>query len=228
MVPLLIILFFLIRLPNLTLLPIFTDETNYLDWGWRAIHAPNHLWYSLYDAKPPLVMWFFGLSQSLISDPLLAGRLISVFFGLATLLGLYSLGRKLFSPSVAILAPIFYLLSPLFHLYDRQALMESALAAVFVWLIYFTNQPIISGLFLGLGLLIKPTALLFFAPFLLIRGLRLLKSSNFGRSFIHYLLAPVISLLVISPMLLQPIWQKTSSLTGQYLQFPSPVRKGMR
>jgi len=223
MVPLLIILYFLIRLPNLTLLPIFTDETNYLDWGWRATHAPGHLWYSLYDAKPPLVMWFFGLSQSLISDPLLAGRLVSVLFGALTLLGIYFLGKKLFSPSVGLWAPIFYSLSPIFHLYDRQALMESALAAVFVWLIYFVDHPVISGLLLGLGLLIKPTALLFFAPFLLIRTLSLLKSKNFGTSVLHFLLSIFIAFLVTLPMLIQPIWQKNSHLTGQYLQFPSPV-----
>jgi len=223
MVPLLLIAYFLIRLPNLTLLPIFTDETNYLDWGWRAIHAPNHLWYSLYDAKPPLVMWLFGLSESVVSDPLLAGRLVSVLTGALTLLGLYFLGKKLFSPSVAVLAPIFYLLSPLFHLYDRQALMESALAAVFVWLIYFVDQPVVSGLLLGLGLLIKPTALLFFAPFLLIYTLSVLKSKNFGRSILYFLLSIFLALLVTLPMLLQPIWQKTSSLTGQYLHFPSPV-----
>jgi len=223
MVPLLLIAYFLIRLPNLTLLPIFTDETNYLDWGWRAIHAPGHLWYSLYDAKPPLVMWLFGLSESVVSDPLLAGRLVSVLTGALTLLGLYFLGKKLFSPSVAVLAPIFYLLSPLFHLYDRQALMESALAAVFVWLIYFVDQPVVSGLLLGLGLLIKPTALLFFAPFLLIYTLSVLKSKNFGRSILYFLLSIFLALLVTLPMLLQPIWQKTSSLTGQYLHFPSPV-----
>lgn len=223
MVPLLIILYFLIRLPNLTLLPIFTDETNYLDWGWRAIHAPGHLWYSLYDAKPPLVMWLFGLFQSLISDPLLAGRLVSVLFGLATLLGLYFVAKKYFSVSVALLTSVFYLLSPLFHLYDRQALMESALTAVFVWLIYFFDHPLISGLLLGLGLLIKPTALLFFAPFLVIRSLSLLKSPNFGRAFLYSLISILLSLIIILPMLAQPIWQKTSSLTGQYLQFPSPV-----
>lgn len=223
MVPLLIILYFLIRLPNLTLLPIFTDETNYLDWGWREIHAPSHLWYSLYDAKPPLVMWLFGLSQSLISDPLLAGRLVSVLFGLATLLGLYFLGRKYFSLPTTLLSCLLYLTSPLFHLYDRQALMESALSAVFIWLIYFTNQPVVSGLLLGIGLLIKPTALLFFAPFLVIRGLLLLKSPNFGRSFLFILLSFLFSLIVVLPMLAQPIWQKTSSLTGQYLHFPSPA-----
>lgn len=222
MVLLLIALYFLIRLPNLTLLPIFTDETNYLDWGWRAIHAPGHLWYSLYDAKPPLVMWLFGIFESFIRNPLLAGRLVSVLFGLITLLGLYFLGKKYFSRPVALLTPVFYILSPIFHLYDRQALMESALAAVFVWLIYVEN-PILSGLLLGLGLLIKPTALLFLAPFLLLRGLSLLKSKNFGLSFLRSLTSIFIAFLVTLPMLIQPIWQKTSSLTGQYLQFPSPA-----
>lgn len=222
MVFLLIAFYFLVRLPNLTLLPIFTDETNYLDWGWRAIHAPGHLWYSLYDAKPPLVMWLFGIFESFIRNPLIAGRLVSVLFGLATLLGLYSLGKKLFNSQVALLAPITYTLTPLFHLYDRQALMESALAAVFVWLIYVEN-PILSGLLLGLGLLIKPTALLFFAPFLFLRGLSLLKSKNFGSSVLQSLISIFIAFLITLPMLIQPIFQKNSHLTGQYLQFPSPA-----
>src|SRR3989344_5533705 len=101
-----ILLLYLATRPiNLTLMPIFIDEANYLDWGWRETHTPNFLFYSLYDAKPPLVMWLFGLSQSAISDPLLAGRLVTVLFGLATLLGLYLISP--FSSLIYVFVPIF-------------------------------------------------------------------------------------------------------------------------
>lgn len=209
---LLILLYFLVRLPNLTKLPIFTDETNYLDWGWREIHIPHNLWYSLYDAKPPLIMWLYGLSQTLISDPLLAGRLVSVIIGVTVLLGIYN---------VAPLASLLYIFIPLFHLYDRQALMENSLAAIFIWSFYFLDNPLFLGVLLGLGLLIKPTAWLFIATYLLVGIFKKPWAGDFGHSFLRYLLAPFIALLVALPMFLQPLFQKNFSLSGQYIHLPN-------
>src|ERR1035437_2049252 len=86
---LLIIFYFVFRLINLTKLPIFNDEAIYLDWGWRETHRDGFLYYSLYDAKQPFLMWIFGIAESIISDPLFAGRLVSVVSGFLTLIGIY-------------------------------------------------------------------------------------------------------------------------------------------
>ena len=91
------IFYFVIRVINLTKLPIFNDESIYLDWGFRETHNPGFLYYSLYDAKQPLLMWIFGLFETIFSDPLFAGKLVSVLTGFITLLGLYKLSIEIFS-----------------------------------------------------------------------------------------------------------------------------------
>jgi len=61
-----ILFYFLLRLPKLTLIPIFNDEAIYLDWGWREIHGGASLFYSLYDGKQPLLMWVFGIVKEFL------------------------------------------------------------------------------------------------------------------------------------------------------------------
>ncbi len=165
-----ILLYFLLRLPFLTILPIFNDEAIYLDWGWRETDAPGLLFYSLYDAKQPLLMWVFGIGQHIFSDPLFAGRLVNVFCGLLSMTGIYLLGKHIWKTSTGIFAAILYAFSPLFAFYDRQALMESAIATIGIWscfvLLRIIQKPSYKNAFLlgaifGIGYLIKSTTLIF-------------------------------------------------------------------
>lgn len=193
-----LIIFLATRLINLTLLPIFVDEANYLDWGWRETHTKKFLFYSLYDAKPPGIMWLFGLSQSLITDPLLAGRLVIILFGLLTLIGLYKI-----SPPATIL----YTLSPIFLFFDRQALMETPLSTIGVWSYYFLTKkkPIISGLIIGFGMLIKTNAILFLIPTLILSG-----------SVVNAILALTAFLISGSPLFFQPQFWSTLGTNSRF------------
>lgn len=184
MLPLIFLLYGFSRLVNLTLLPIFNDEAIYLDWAWRSLHLPQSAFFSLYDAKPPLLLWLFGLSRAVFTDPLLAGRLVSIGFGLFSAAGLYCLASKLFRRRVGLLAALSYIFIPIFAFFDRQALMESALGAVNIWALYFfleivktqkIKPGICLGLILGLGFLIKYTAGIYF---LLVLILGLLAAFN--------------------------------------------------
>lgn len=179
--------YFITRLINLTKLPIFNDEAIYLDWGWREITQPGNLYFSLYDNKQPFLMWIFGISQSIFSDPLFAGRIVSVLTGFGTFLGIYFLSKKLFNDKVAILASLLYLIVPIFVFYDRQALMESTVGTVGVWSTYLfiglfeTNKrkfAVLLGIVLGLGFFIKSSALLFPAAFTLISLVLFFRGSN--------------------------------------------------
>ncbi len=134
---LLIVGYFLIRLINLLGSPIFNDEAIYLDWGWRETHVPGYLYYSLYDAKQPLLMWVFGIVQQVLPDPLFSGRIVSVFTGFLTLLGIFKISQKLFDTKTAFLASVFYTVIPIFSFFDRQALMESPVSAIGIWAGYF-------------------------------------------------------------------------------------------
>lgn len=174
----LITIYLLFRLPKLTLLPIFNDESIYLDWGWRMTHVPGFLYYSLYDAKQPFTMWLFGIFINFFPDPLFAGRFVSLLLGLLTLTGIYFLGKSLFNKRVGFVASITYTIIPIFVLFDRQALLESAISASGVWGLYFVTKALkgtrsvkselLAGLSIGLGFFSKSSALLFLLPTLII------------------------------------------------------------
>jgi 4-amino-4-deoxy-L-arabinose transferase-like glycosyltransferase len=230
------LLYFVLRLINLTKLPIFNDEAIYLDWGWRETHRTGNLYYSLYDAKQPFLMWIFGISESIFSDPLFAGRLVSVFAGLLTLVGIYKITKDFFTQKAALLAALFYIAVPIFSFYDRQALMESSIAAVGIWSCFFIlksikeksslKYPIFAGLILGIGLFIKSSSLVFlvsYAFFVLFHALYFKKMkmiNNFFASSVIFL--ATVSLLLINPQFWDTIGSNSRyTLTvSELLAFP--------
>ncbi|PIZ99234.1 MAG: hypothetical protein COX78_02075, partial [Candidatus Levybacteria bacterium CG_4_10_14_0_2_um_filter_35_8] len=90
------VLYFCIRLVALTIMPIFTDEAIYLRWAQIALHDSSWRFISLTDGKQPLFVWFAMIFMKFIQDPLFAGRLVSVFTGFFTLIGLWFLSLELF------------------------------------------------------------------------------------------------------------------------------------
>lgn len=204
-------LYFATRLVNLLKLPLFNDESIYIDWAGKEIGTKGLLFYSLYDGKPPLLMWIFGIFHKFIGDPLLAGRVVSVIAGFLTLLGIYKLSEKYFGERVARLAGLFYIAIPIFAFFDRQALMESALCAIGVWSIYYfldlIGKPSIKGAIMlgiiwGIGIFIKQSALIFIAAQIIIFiGIHFKKRD--GKFNIHFLLSLFISQAVLLPLYFQ-------------------------
>lgn len=209
----LVIFYFILRLINLLSFPIFNDEAIYLDWGWRETHVPGYLYYSLYDAKQPFLMWIFGISQQILPDPLFAGRIVSVFTGFLTLLGTYKISQKLFDTKVAFLASVFYTVIPIFSFFDRQALMESSISAIGIWAGYFLikltdkklyRYSLVLGVIFGIGFFIKSSSLIFLisfllcSPFLIKTSLKKIKVVEILFLTLFVFLA-VIFLLIINP-----------------------------
>jgi 4-amino-4-deoxy-L-arabinose transferase-like glycosyltransferase len=133
---LLLTCYLILRLPHLRDMPVFTDETTYLRWAQLIADSPFHnLWVSMKDAKLPLHYWLLALARPLAEDPVLAGRLLSAFFGAATLLLLLPLCRELHylvspvksSPLFGYLAAALVITSPLLSLLQRLALAEPLL-----------------------------------------------------------------------------------------------------
>ncbi len=83
--------YFLTRLINLTQLPVFCDEAIYIRWSQIMRREPGLRFISLQDGKQPLFMWLTIPFLKIFKDPLFAGRLVSVFAGFATLIGVISL-----------------------------------------------------------------------------------------------------------------------------------------
>lgn len=167
-------LFFLFtRFYNLTLLPIFTDESIYIYWAkFIATHHSN--WFiSLTDGKPPFFIWIIAifLKISPAGFYLFIGRFVSVLAGAIAIIGVYKLTLVLFnSRKTAFFAVFLCIINPFMLFYDRLVLYDAFLCAMLVWSVYFTvktartykkTDAFLWGLFLGLGLLTKSPAIVF-------------------------------------------------------------------
>lgn len=133
------LVFFITRLVNLTIIPVFADEAIYIHWAQRAWHNAAERFISLSDGKPPLHTWLMIPFLKVIADPLIAGRLLSVLSGLFTFLGTYFLTKRLFGNKTAGLVVLFALLSPFLLFYDRLAVADSLLAAFYIWSVYLAS-----------------------------------------------------------------------------------------
>ncbi len=128
---------------------------------------------SLTDGKPPLLIWFIALLLQVFPHDmyLIAGRLISVFAGGATIVGIYKVTDLLFSSKkIAYLAAFLAIINPFMIFYDRIALYDSLLTSFLLWGVYFAiktaqtfskKDAALWGLFLGLAFLTKPPAVIF-------------------------------------------------------------------
>ena len=165
------ILYFFLRLKNLTILPIFADEAIYIRWS-QVMKAESTLRFlPLSDGKQPLFMWLLMPVFSFFNDPLFAGRFLSVMAGFGTLLGIFLLSLGLFrSRVVALLSCLIYALVPFAVFFDRMALVDSLLTMFGVWILFLgvllvryqrIDLAMVTGLVLGGALLTKSPAMFF-------------------------------------------------------------------
>jgi 4-amino-4-deoxy-L-arabinose transferase-like glycosyltransferase len=161
----------LLRLYQLTLLPIFADEAIYVRWA-QVMRAEETLRFlPLSDGKQPLYMWSVIPFLKLFSDPLFAGRFLSVLSGIATIVGVFLVTKLLFkSQKIALIAYSITAISPFMVFFDRMALVDSMLAASAVWTFYLAaltaktlrlDMAILTGFALGAAFLTKSPALFF-------------------------------------------------------------------
>ena len=133
------IIYFLLRLIFLDRMPLFTDEAIYIRWSQIALQDSSWRFISLTDGKQPMYVWFAMFFLKLVTDPLIAGRLVSVVSGLFTLIGLWFLTYELFkSKKIAFMSSILYVFYPFAQVLDRMALYDSLVAAFFTWSVYFS------------------------------------------------------------------------------------------
>jgi len=160
-----------LRLYNLTNLPIFADEAIYVRWA-QVMRAEETLRFlPLSDGKQPLFMWSLIPFLKLFSDPLFAGRLVSVICGIASIIGVFLAARLLFkSEKVGLIASLIVGISPFVVFFDRMALVDSMLAMFAVWTFYLgvvtakslrLDMAMLTGFALGGAFLTKSPALFF-------------------------------------------------------------------
>lgn len=166
-----VILALFLRLYNIFSIPIFADEAIYIRWA-QVMRAESTLRFlPLSDGKQPLFMWVTIPFLKVFTDPLVAGRMVSVFSGIGTMVGIFFLTERLSrSRYIALIASFFYVISPFSVFFDRMALVDSMLSMFGIWSLYFTvltaqelrlDTAMLTGFALGGGWLTKSPGLFF-------------------------------------------------------------------
>jgi len=166
------VFFVVFRLVNLNSIPVFVDEAIYVRWSQVMKAEATLRFLPLTDGKQPLAMWLTVPLLKYVSDPLIAGRLVSVIAGLGTMIGLGLLASVLFdSLLISALCTLIYSVLPFTVFFDRMALADSLLAMFGVWTLFFTvlftrtlrlDYAMFTGFVLGGGLITKSPAIFFY------------------------------------------------------------------
>jgi len=168
---LVLLLFGITRLLNLSGFPIFTDEAIYIHWAQLMRNDWDDLFISKMDGKQPLYMWLVALALNFKSDPLITGRCITILASLCSIVGIFYIGRTLFNYRVGFFAALSWIFLPYLLFFDRLALVDGLLTAFGVWsvvmAVYIIKNPksgilpfLILGGLLGCAYMTKATALL--------------------------------------------------------------------
>jgi len=163
-----LLLYFFTRLYHILMVPIFTDEAIYIRWSQIAANDASWRFISLTDGKQPMYVWIAIFFIKAIHDPLLAGRLVSVFAGFLSTIGIFFVGREIFkNTKIGLLSSLLYALYPFAIVYDKLAIYDSLVATCMIWILYFSillvrhvrlDLGMILGMAIGGGMLTKSNA----------------------------------------------------------------------
>ncbi|OGE32063.1 hypothetical protein A2631_03010 [Candidatus Daviesbacteria bacterium RIFCSPHIGHO2_01_FULL_44_29] len=228
------ICFFVIRIPSLTIQPIFADEAIYVRWAQIMRAEPTLRFVSLQDGKTPLFMWLLMPLFKVFSDPLFASRFLSVIAGFTTFLGVSAIGWRYLSKTTSLMAAFLITFTPMIVFFDRMALVDSMLVSFSVWSLFLgllliekarLDVAMILGFVLGGGMLTKTSGLFSIltvpVTFLTLKRLGV-KRQQWVKTAGLFLIAIIIALGIYNFLLrLGPGFENLSSRNGDYLHSPS-------
>lgn len=173
LIGLIVLLFLATRLINLEKWPQFSDEGIYIRWAKVAWRDASWRFISVTDGRQPLQTWgTIPFLKIFWPNALLAGRMFSVSTGFVALCGTFTLLYYLWGKRAAFMGAFIYLFMPYFVFYDRMALVDSAVNAGFIWIVFFSiwlakerrlDTALMFGFVGGLTLLAKSSARIFLA-----------------------------------------------------------------
>lgn len=227
------ILYFLLRIPNLTLQPIFADEAIYIRWAQVMRAEPTLRFLPLSDGKTPLFMWAMIPFLKIFSDPLFAGRILSILGGFMTILGGFLLGWKFFNLKTGLWAAFLLTITPYIVFFDRMALVDSTFSALSLWSLFLAlllikymriDLAMVLGFTLGASILTKtpgifntltlPTTLIAFDWSRHKRSQRMLKILGL------WIISIIISQVMYNALRLGPNFDSLSSRNQDYVHSP--------
>lgn len=221
---------FVIRLTNLNSIPVFADEAIYVRWA-QVMKAESTLRFlPLSDGKQPLFMWITIPFLKIISDPLMAARLVSVLSGAGTIFGVFALSYLFFnSKKVSLISALIYSLIPFSFFFDRMALVDSLLGFFIVWSAFFAlltlktlrlDMAMITGFFLGGALLTKSPAifaLILIPSFLILGSIESFKLRKIIKPVVLLLVSYVIGIAIQNILRLGPNFELIASRNQDYV-----------
>lgn len=195
---LIVVIYLTLHLISLTNLPVFADESIYIRWAQLIIDDwQQYLFFALNDGKTPIFIWLLVPFQFIFSDPLFAGRILSVVTGLAQLFVMRSIAKELnLEKKYQWLCMLLTALLPFWFFHHHLALMDglltlflslSMLQVLKLIKLNQTNSTKNSGLyfmialaggFFWLAILTKIPALLFIPSLLILTFIFLQKRSQ--------------------------------------------------
>jgi len=223
-----LITFFSLRLLVLDKLPVFVDEAIYVRWAQIMKNEATLRFLPQSDGKQPLFMWLVIPALKIFSDPLVAGRIVSVTAGFFTLVGTglltFILTKNLTTSAFACLL---YALTPFMVFFDRMALADSLLTTFAIWSLVVgalfvryqrLDLAMILGFILGGGLLTKsPAVIFYFWQLLLAIFFFQFKKHNFLKLISGWLVAGMISQVMFNILRLGPNFHLINSRNQDYL-----------
>lgn len=226
------VIFFILRIPNLTMQPIFADEAIYIRWAQIMKAEPTLRFISLTDGKTPLYMWAMTPFFKIFSDPLFAGRFLSVLTGFFTLAGAIFLNWRFFGKNAALWTGLLIAVTPFVVFFDRMALVDSMLAAFSIWALNFVlllvsktrfDLSMILGYVLGAGLLTKTSGLfnvvMLPVSFIAFNWTKANRQKNFIKTVAFFIISALIALGVYNLLRLGVGFESLSSRNQDYI-FP--------
>ena len=211
------VLYFLSRLINQTLLPVFADEAIYIRWAQLMNEDfGRYVFFPMNDGKPPLQMILLSrLLPFFKLDPLQAARTLSTLTGTITLGSVMYFVRILGGSKFAsLLSGLLYIFVPFSLFHDRMGLIDSMLLMFLTLaLIFFTKSAFSSswkwvggaGIFYGASLWTKTPAV-FFIPIIVILFLLLVYKNKlpFKEVLIRFAVAGLIGIGIFLLLRLHP------------------------
>jgi len=205
---------------------LVSDEAVYVQSSY-AISRGYVPYRDVFLAHPPLYFLIASSWMSLVGATLFLARFFNVLFGIATIVAIWFMCRKIFSTKVAIIASLFYAVLPLAVFFGRNFTIDNALGlfstlTVFAFLVHYKygsfKYLLLSGLLAGLSLITKFTAFQF-VLFIFIALLSEKRFRNLGWFVLAILPIPAFTgvMLLASGML--PVFIQDSV----YLQFLNQI-----
>ncbi len=146
---------------------------NYYHHNWAVSIAQGNIFGDTTYFRAPFYTYCLAGVYAIFGPSLWAARLLGLMIGLISVALTYVLGKRIFNRTVGILAAVVHSVYPVLVYFESELLLDSLFALLlqvtFLWWLRWRERQrpadaLITGLWLGLAAITRPTALILIAP----------------------------------------------------------------